>query len=294
MDRLISMTGFFLNTQFTFTGQREESALGGIYFFQSRWFDPSLGRFLSPDTIVPTSTQGTQAWDRYAFVNNNPVRYNDPTGHEAHEDNCDYYGECEETEDDTSSQQQQVNEVPEKIKKYVFNVLCGGDPRLYAAWEKLYGTASGRELALFISENNIRMEFWGVTGTSLSECGVKIGGCVIHIRPGLIPSSLDPDPDLSELTAELGHEGYHMKYGTPWHPGTRDLPTNSQFEEFGAYQAGDRVYYELTGSHLFSFDGYDRYDRVGLNRFFSDYAPKIGSDYLSLPSFPPFYPSYLP
>jgi len=53
----------------------------GIYFFQSRWFDPSLGRFLPPDTIVPTSTQGTQAWDRYAFVNNNPVRYNDPTGH---------------------------------------------------------------------------------------------------------------------------------------------------------------------------------------------------------------------
>ena len=43
--------------------------------------DPSLGRFTSPDTIVPTGTQGTQAWDRYAFVNNNPVRYNDPTGH---------------------------------------------------------------------------------------------------------------------------------------------------------------------------------------------------------------------
>ncbi len=31
---------------------------------------------------MPTGTQGTQAWDRYAFVNNNPVRYNDPTGHE--------------------------------------------------------------------------------------------------------------------------------------------------------------------------------------------------------------------
>jgi hypothetical protein len=25
--------------------------------------------------------QGVQAWDRYAFVNNNPVRFNDPTGH---------------------------------------------------------------------------------------------------------------------------------------------------------------------------------------------------------------------
>jgi RHS repeat-associated protein len=70
-----------LNTDYHFTGQREEAALGGIYWFQSRWFDPTLGRFMSPDTIVPTSTQGTQAWDRYAFVNNNPVRYTDPTGH---------------------------------------------------------------------------------------------------------------------------------------------------------------------------------------------------------------------
>jgi RHS repeat-associated protein len=69
-----------LGTDYKFTGQREEAALG-IYFFNARWFDPSLGRFISPDTIVPTGTQGTQAWDRYAYVNNNPVKYNDPTGH---------------------------------------------------------------------------------------------------------------------------------------------------------------------------------------------------------------------
>jgi RHS repeat-associated protein len=73
-----------LGTDYKFTGQREEASLG-IYYFNARWFDPSLGRFTSPDSIVPTSTQGTQAWDRYAFVNNNPVRYNDPTGHIAHD-----------------------------------------------------------------------------------------------------------------------------------------------------------------------------------------------------------------
>jgi RHS repeat-associated protein len=71
-----------LGTDYKFTGQREEAALG-IYYFNARWMDPSLGRFTSPDTIVPTGTQGTQAWDRYAYVNNNPVRYNDPTGHRA-------------------------------------------------------------------------------------------------------------------------------------------------------------------------------------------------------------------
>ena len=32
---------------------------------------------------MPTGSQGTQAWDRYGFVNNNPVKYVDPTGHDA-------------------------------------------------------------------------------------------------------------------------------------------------------------------------------------------------------------------
>ncbi len=77
-----------LGTDYKFTGQRSEAALG-IYWFQSRWYRPSLGRFTQPDTIVPTQTQGTQAWDRYAFVNNNPVRYNDPTGHQIEEDKGD-------------------------------------------------------------------------------------------------------------------------------------------------------------------------------------------------------------
>ncbi|MBI4761319.1 MAG: RHS repeat-associated core domain-containing protein [Chloroflexota bacterium] len=49
--------------------------------YNARWYDPSLGRFAQPDTLIPEQMQGVQAWDRYAYVNNNPVRYTDPTGH---------------------------------------------------------------------------------------------------------------------------------------------------------------------------------------------------------------------
>ena len=42
---------------------------------------PYIGHFVQPDSIVPEQSQGVQAWDRYAYSNNNPVRYNDPTGH---------------------------------------------------------------------------------------------------------------------------------------------------------------------------------------------------------------------
>jgi hypothetical protein len=41
-----------------------------------------LGRFASPDTIVP-KPYNPQDWDRYAYVRNNPVKYVDPTGNMA-------------------------------------------------------------------------------------------------------------------------------------------------------------------------------------------------------------------
>jgi len=67
-----------------FTGQLREKLLGGsegLYFYGSRYVDVSLGRFTQADSLIPEASQGTQAWDRYAYGNNNPVKYNDPTGH---------------------------------------------------------------------------------------------------------------------------------------------------------------------------------------------------------------------
>ncbi len=54
---------------------------GDIYYYGARWYDPSIGRFMQADTIVPLQVQGTQAFDRYAYVNNNPVMYVDSSGH---------------------------------------------------------------------------------------------------------------------------------------------------------------------------------------------------------------------
>ncbi|MGI6251157.1 MAG: RHS repeat-associated core domain-containing protein [Anaerolineaceae bacterium] len=64
-------------TDYGYTGQMKE---GDIYFYNARWYDPQLGRFMQADSIVPP-TQGTQGFDRYAYINNNPMRYTDPTGH---------------------------------------------------------------------------------------------------------------------------------------------------------------------------------------------------------------------
>jgi RHS repeat-associated protein len=68
-----------LPTDYHFTGQKEMEF--GIYDYGARWYDPSIGRFLQADTIIPEASQGVQAWDRYAYVNNSPIMHSDPSGH---------------------------------------------------------------------------------------------------------------------------------------------------------------------------------------------------------------------
>jgi RHS repeat-associated protein len=67
-----------LTTDYQYTGQRKEGF--GLYDYQARFYDPLLGRFVSADTIVP-NTDAPQLWNRYAYAGNNPIAYNDPTGH---------------------------------------------------------------------------------------------------------------------------------------------------------------------------------------------------------------------
>jgi RHS repeat-associated protein len=67
-------------TTFGFTGQRQESGLG-LYFYNSRWYDPALGRFVQADSIV-SDYKNPQSLNRYSYTLNNPVKYVDPSGHE--------------------------------------------------------------------------------------------------------------------------------------------------------------------------------------------------------------------
>jgi RHS repeat-associated protein len=66
-------------TRRQFTGQVNETSIG-LYFFNARWYDSSLSRFAQADTIIPGAGE-VQAWDRYAAMANNPIRFVDPTGH---------------------------------------------------------------------------------------------------------------------------------------------------------------------------------------------------------------------
>ena len=61
-----------------FTGQRLDQ--NGLYFYNARYYDATIGRFISPDTLVQ-SIANPQTLNRYSYVTNNPLKYADPSGH---------------------------------------------------------------------------------------------------------------------------------------------------------------------------------------------------------------------
>ncbi len=60
-----------------YTGQRWEGL--GLYNYGARMYSPGLGRWISPDALVP-SPANPQSLNRYAYVYNSPVTYLDADG----------------------------------------------------------------------------------------------------------------------------------------------------------------------------------------------------------------------
>ncbi len=59
-----------------YTGHLNDTDLG-LSYMQARYYDPVIGRFYSND---PIGFRDVHSFNRYAYANNNPYKYVDPTG----------------------------------------------------------------------------------------------------------------------------------------------------------------------------------------------------------------------
>ena len=67
-----------LKTDRTFTGQKSDAT--GLLYYNARYYDPTLGTFISPDSLVPGAGQVIN-YNRFLYVRGNPLKYTDPSGH---------------------------------------------------------------------------------------------------------------------------------------------------------------------------------------------------------------------
>ena len=68
--------GNALHTEVGYTGHIYDSDTGLVYM-QARYYDPVIGRFYSND---PVGFRDVHSFNRYAYANNNPFKFTDPTG----------------------------------------------------------------------------------------------------------------------------------------------------------------------------------------------------------------------
>ena len=52
----------------------------GFYYVSSRYYDPEIGRFINADSQLNIK-DGILGYNMFAYCNNNPIMYSDPTGH---------------------------------------------------------------------------------------------------------------------------------------------------------------------------------------------------------------------
>src|SRR5690554_5034456 len=120
------------NGGYKFTG-KEDDVSTGLYYFNARYYDPAIGRFITED-----SAKDGVNW--YVYCGNNPLRYVDPTGNEAWE------GQKEWTEEDW-----------EKYHKYVEEQLPDYGEKHEGVY---YCSELARQLVIDLArENGLRIKF---------------------------------------------------------------------------------------------------------------------------------------
>ena len=62
-----------------YTGKPLDS-LTGLYYYNARLYDPTIGRFLTEDTYTGSESDPLSL-NRYIYARDNPEKYNDPNGH---------------------------------------------------------------------------------------------------------------------------------------------------------------------------------------------------------------------
>ena len=63
--------------EYRYTGKPVDSS--GLYYYGARYYDPSIGRFITVDPASPDLTD-PQSLNRYVYCRNNPHKYTDPDG----------------------------------------------------------------------------------------------------------------------------------------------------------------------------------------------------------------------
>ncbi len=161
------------------------SAADDLDYMHARFCNPQLGRFLRVDPVLGNARQ-PQSWNRYAYTEDNPLKYTDPTGNYVVNCSIDDEGQCKK--DSASFENARQEDLKSKDEAVRNAALSYGEPGESNGITVAFGDtkeASGTTKAY--AQNN-------------ADGSWLLGG-IVTLKPGL---------NGTELRAAVAHEGQHL------------------------------------------------------------------------------------
>ena len=239
-------------TDHGYTGQIRDGATG-VYFYNARYYDQHKGRFLAADTIIPNPANPAD-YNRYSYVRNNPINYNDPTGHcpsnsECYEEAMRYVAGapalsgCSETTGYDVGCRVSVDGQTVGFIGYVENVTGNG------AGDVLHFFDSCNPVGGFASVSDCRVEFdWGIA------TGIVAGlGCTAAAGGTIASGGLAGGAAVfacGAAAAAIGTVTSNVQYGRSWHTNVARNAIIGGVADLLLFGGG-----RLIATHLCSFAG---------------------------------------
>ena len=185
-----------------FTG-KERDTESGLDYFGARYNASTMGRFMTPDPLLNSGKPwDPQTWNRYAYTQNNPLKYIDPTGL------YDYSASCNKgaSGDACRQNQQRFDDAVNKAKELL--KILPQDSKQYKDLKKALGAIGTRG-----DQNGVTVGF----GKTATGGPMETGGLHITVDWNAFDKGVQmwrgagyrPDPTV-EAGAGISHEGTHL------------------------------------------------------------------------------------
>ena len=216
--RQISCTGSLASTlgnlnPFRYRGYVYDEETG-LYYLQSRYYDPTTGRFISADTLLSTG-QGVLGHNAFAYCRDNPSSCFDPEGKEDEDVNDNVYiiyTNYSSEENDGND----AGDFTEQAKYYAEITGCPEENMIaiqtvddfIEAWNIKIGNAAG-SVYIFSHGNGMSLIF--LHGEGISATGYNKKGEAIDAIRDLSRKCIH---DLYLMSCNSGHRDLYDKKGT--------------------------------------------------------------------------------